>query len=88
MVNKTIVNLKRKERGTLKHDNVKKVLFERGISIRKCAADINISQPDLCNAVNGVKPMYPKYKHLLSEYLGIDEAVLFPKSKEGAESND
>lgn len=62
----------------MKNDLVTNVMSERGISIRKCAKDIGISRPDLSSALNGRKPMYPKYKHLLSEYLGIDEAVLFP----------
>lgn len=71
----------------MKHENVKRVLSERGLSIRKCAAEIGISQPDLCNAINGVKPMYPKYRRLLSDYLGIDEEVLFP-NENGGDGND
>lgn len=71
----------------MKHKRVKEILSERGISIRKCAIAIGITQPDLCNAINGVKPMYPKYRRLLSEYLGIDEAVLFP-IEDGGDVNE
>lgn len=71
----------------MKHENIRRILSEKGISIRKCATEIGISQPDLCNAINGVKPMYPKYRRLLSEYLDIDEELLFP-DENGGERND
>lgn len=77
------------ERGDLmKNDMVISVMSERGISIRQCAKDIGISRPDLSSALNGRKPMYPKYRRLLSEYLGIAEEVLFPDDKRGADGND
>lgn len=71
----------------MKHDNVRRILSERGISIRKCAIEIGISQPDLCNAINGVKPMYPKYRKLLANYLGIDQGVLFPDESGGGDND-
>lgn len=67
-------------------DMVISVMNERGISIRQCAKAIGIGRPDLSSALNGRKPMYPKYKRLLSEYLGIDEAVLFPYENGGEEN--
>lgn len=71
----------------MKNDMVLSVMSERGISIRQCAKDIGIGRPDLSSALNGRKPMYPKYRKLLSAYLGIDEAVLFPVEN-GGDGND
>lgn len=70
----------------MKNDMILSVMNERGISIRQCAKDIGIGRPDLSSALNGRKPMYPKYKRLLSDYLCIDEKVLFPE--EGGDGND
>ena len=67
-------------------DMVISVMSDRGISIRQCAKDIGIGRPDLSSALNGRKPMYPKYKKLLSEYFGIDEDVLFPDEEDGDDS--
>lgn len=64
------------------------VMRERGISIRQCAKAIGIGRPDLSSALNGRKPMYPKYRQLLSEYLNIDEALLFPDAAKGADVSD
>lgn len=66
----------------------KQALADRKISIAKCAREIKINQGDLTNALNGKKPMHPKYKKLLSEYLGIDAEVLFPDVERGADGND
>lgn len=71
----------------MKYDIVMSVMNERGISIRQCAKDIGIGRPDLSSALNGKKPMYPKYKQLLSEYLCMDEADLFPDEEDG-DDND
>ena len=72
----------------MKNDMVLSVMSERGISIRQCAKDIGIGRPDLSSALNGRKPMYPKYRRLLSAYLGIDEEVLFPDDQRGVDTND
>lgn len=71
----------------MKNDIVLSVMNERGISIRQCAKDIGIGRPDLSSALNGKKPMYPKYRQLLSKYLCIDEADLFPDEEDG-DGND
>jgi lambda repressor-like predicted transcriptional regulator len=60
----------------------------KGVSVARCSREIGINQTDLCNALNGKIPMYPKYKQLLSEYLGIDEEVLFPDEEKGVGVND
>ena len=60
----------------------------KGVSVAKCSREIGINQTDLCNALNGKIPMYPKYKQLLSKYLGIDEEVLFPDEERGADGNE
>lgn len=56
---------------------VKKAIADADNTISGCARDIGIAQPNLSNAINGNIPMYPKYRRLLSEYLGIEEEVLF-----------
>lgn len=69
------------------YTDVKRQITEiKGVSVARCAREIGINQTDLCSALNGKKPMYPKYKKLLSEYLGIDEDVLFPDEEDGDDS--
>ena len=62
---------------------IKQILKDRGISVSKCARQMDLNQPDLTNALNGKKPLYPAYRKKLSDFLGIDEAVLFPKENGG-----
>ena len=61
------------------------VLKERNISKLQLALNAGISPSDLYCALNGTKPFYPKYKRKISEFLQIDEAVLFA---EGEGEND
>lgn len=70
------------------YKNLKDELRERNLSIRGCARACDIDCCNLTNCLNGKKPMYPKYKRLISKQLGIDEAVLFPEDQEGADVND
>ena len=46
-------------------------------SINRLALSIGVNSADLYTAFNGTKPMYPKYKKLIAEALGEDEAALF-----------
>lgn len=61
------------------------VLRERNISKLQLALNVGINPTDLYCALNGTKPFYPKYKRKISEFLQIDEAVLFA---EGEGEND
>ena len=61
------------------------VLKERNISKLQLALNAGITPSDLYCALNGKKPFYPKYKRKISEFLQIDEAVLFA---EGEGEND
>lgn len=61
------------------------VLKERNISKLQLALNVGINPTDLYCALNGKKPFYPKYKRKISEFLQIDEAVLFA---EGEGEND
>lgn len=72
----------------MNYAEVKRQITEvKGVSVARCSRDIGLNQTDLCNALNGIKPMYPKYKKLLAEYLEIDEEVLFP-DEEGCDVDD
>lgn len=50
-------------------------------SINRLALTIGVNSPDLYAAFNGSKPMYPKYRRLIAEALGEDEAALFGEVK-------
>lgn len=72
----------------MKYPEVKRQITNvKGVSVARCSREIGVNQTDLCNALNGKIPMYPKYKQLLSAYLGVEEAVLFP-DKRGVVAND
>ena len=70
------------------YQKLKDELRERNLSIRQCARACDIDCCNLTNCLNGKKPMYPKYKRVISEHLGIDEDVLFSGSQEGADISD
>ena len=70
------------------YQKVKNELGKRNVSVNKFARDHNIDCGNLTNCLNGKRPLYPKYKKLLSDFLGIDEAVLFPDVERGADEND
>ena len=69
------------------YQNVKEELRRRNISVNRFARDHNIDCGNLTNCLNGKRPLYPKYKQLLSEYLGVDEATLLPDEEDG-DGND
>ena len=54
----------------------KKIIGKYG-SINKLSHAIGVTAADLYCAFNGSKPMYPKYRKLIAEALGEDEAALF-----------
>ena len=71
------------------YPEVKRQITEvKRVSVARCSREIGLNQTDLCNALNGRIPMYPKYKRLLSGYLGISEEILFSDNHEGVDEND
>lgn len=58
-----------------------KVLNEKGISKLQLALKCQISPSDLYNAINGNRPFYPKWRKKISEYLEVDEQILFDGQK-------
>lgn len=62
------------------YPRLEKALRERGMSRLKLACRMSISASDLSSAMNGKKPMYPKYRQLISEILDIPEEELFEEA--------
>lgn len=50
---------------------LKEVLKERNISAYKLAIECHIATPDMYQAINGKKTMFPKWKRAISEYLKL-----------------
>lgn len=50
---------------------------ERFGSVNRLAKRIGVASCDLYCGFAGTKPLYPKYKRLIAEALGEDEATLF-----------
>lgn len=69
------------------YQKVKDELCKRNVSVNGFAKAHNIDCGNLTNCLNGKRPLYPKYKKLLSDFLGIDEAVLFPV-EDGGDVNE
>ncbi len=61
------------------YDSLKKVLSDRGISVYRLSFMADISSPDLYNALNGNRPMYPNWRKRISKALEVNEDVLFDR---------
>lgn len=48
---------------------------------------MGISSSDLYASIKGTRPLYPKYKRLLSEALNVPQDVLFPE-EEGVKDHE
>lgn len=57
------------------------ILKERKISKLQLALKCQITPSDLYSAINGNKPFYPKWRQKISQYLEIDEQILFDGQK-------
>ena len=60
------------------------VLKERNITPYRLAKDCGIASSDIYQALSGKKPMFPKWKRAIAEYLNMDEHQLFERSGEHA----
>lgn len=58
-----------------------KLLNEKGISKLQLALKCQITPSDLYSAIKGKKPFYPKWKHKITQYLGVSEDVIFDGTK-------
>lgn len=58
---------------------LKNVLKERNITPYRLAIECNIALPDMYQALNGKKTMFPRWKKSIAEYLRMDEKDLFGK---------
>jgi lambda repressor-like predicted transcriptional regulator len=63
----------------MKQEKLRLILREKGISVNKLALECKITSPDMYSALNGKKPMFPKWRKAISEYLGMTEDELFEK---------
>lgn len=63
---------------------LKQLLLEREISQRKLGIEVNISQCDMNLIVNGKKFVFPSWRRKISEFLGLQETIVFPEYYEGA----
>lgn len=59
------------------YEKVLKAIEEKGLTKHKVAYLMGINPADLYHALNGKKPMYPKYRKKLSEVLCVPEDELF-----------
>lgn len=60
---------------------LKKVLKERGITAYRLALDCRIALPDMYQALNGKKAMFPRWKKSIANYLHMSEEDLFGKEE-------
>lgn len=58
---------------------LKRILRERNISAYRLAKECHIAACDIYQALNGKKPMFPRWKKSISSYLHIDEKLLFER---------
>lgn len=55
-------------------------LQERNISRNRLARECNITPSDLYSALKGEKRMFPRWRKSISEYLDVDETILFEEN--------
>jgi hypothetical protein len=57
------------------------ILKERNISKLQLALKCEIACSDLYNAINSNRPFYPKWRKSISNFLGVDEELIFDGNK-------
>lgn len=65
---------------------LKRVLRERNISAYRLAKECHIATCDIYQALNGKKPMFPRWKKSIANYLHIDEEQLFEECEDDAKN--
>lgn len=68
----------------MEEKKLKQILKEKKISAYRLAIECHIATPDMYMALNGKKPMFPKWKKAIASYLNMDEHQLFERSDENA----
>lgn len=58
---------------------LKRVLKERNITAYRLALECKIALPDIYQALNGKKTMFPRWKKSIAEYLKMSEEELFER---------
>lgn len=58
---------------------LKNTLKSKDISAYRLANECGIATCDIYQAINGKKPMFPKWKKAIAKYLEMPEAELFEK---------
>lgn len=61
----------------MEEKKLKRILKEKGITAYRLAMECHIATPDMYMAINGKKPMFPKWRKAISEYLNVPEQELF-----------
>lgn len=61
----------------MKYEKLMMILHDRNITPYRLAKDCHISISDIYQALNGKKPMFPKWRKAISEYLNVTEDLLF-----------
>lgn len=57
------------------------ILETKGISKLQLACKCGMATTDLYSAINGNKPFYPKWRKSISDFLGVDEELIFDGNK-------
>lgn len=65
---------------------LKKILKERDISAYRLAKECHIAPCDIYQALNGKKPMFPRWRKSISNFLQMDEKQLFERGENDAEN--
>lgn len=61
------------------YELARRMINEQYGSINKLAKHIGCEAGDLYAGFKGTKTLYPRYRHLIAEALGVDERRIFPK---------
>ena len=70
----------------MKQKTLKSILEERKITPYRLAKDCGIATSDIYQALSGKKPMFPKWRKVIAEYLKMDECQLFERRDENADN--
>lgn len=66
------------------YEKLKTEMEQQNVSVYRIAKDTGIHATDLYSALGCKKPMYPKWRKILADYLGVPEEDLFEEGKERA----
>ena len=61
----------------MEQKKLKSILKNKNLSAYRLAIECRIATPDMYMALNGKKPMFPKWKKAIASYLNMKEEDLF-----------